>query len=110
MAKTIRVMHRGYFGVYGSNRVCLLASGVDYNVHRETERGDIIVDAVCINSGDSVRAVVEKCNITQISKYLLRYHKLIFQQIGKKEHKNMVFPQYKNYMIILLMILFTMKW
>ena len=31
-------------------------------------------------------------------------------QIGNKEHKNMVFPQYKNYMIILLMILFTMKW
>ena len=61
--KTIRVKHRGYYGIYGSNRVCLLASGTDYNVHRELERGDIIVDAVCGNSGKAVRAVVEKCNI-----------------------------------------------
>ena len=43
-------------------------------------------------------------------KIFIAIHKLIFQQIGNKEHKNMVFPQYKNYMIILLMILFTMKW
>ena len=63
MSKTIRVKHRGYYGIYGSNRVCLLAADMDYNVHRELERGDMIVDAVCINSGDSVRAVVEKCNI-----------------------------------------------
>ena len=69
MAKTIRVKHRGYFGVYGTNRVCLLASGVDYSVHREIERGDMIVDAVCGNSGKAVRAVVEKCNI--ISKEVL---------------------------------------
>ncbi len=69
MTKTIRVKHRGYFGVYGSNRVCLLASGVDYNVHRELERGDMIVDGVCRNSGKAVRAVVEKCNI--ISKEVL---------------------------------------
>jgi len=63
MSKTIRVKHRGYYGIYGSNRVCLLASDVDYNVHRELERGDIIVDGVCGNTGKAVRAVVEKCNI-----------------------------------------------
>ena len=63
MTKTIRVLHRGYFGIYGCNRVCLLSSDVDYNVHRELERGDIIVDAVCLNTGKAVRAVVEKCNI-----------------------------------------------
>ena len=63
MTKTIRVLHRGYYGIHGSNRVCLLASDVDYNVHRELERGDIIVDAVCLNTGKAVRAEVEKCNI-----------------------------------------------
>ncbi len=66
---TIKVKHRGYYGVYGSNKVCLLAANVDYNTHRELERGDMIVDAVCLNTGKAVRAVVEKCNI--ISKEVL---------------------------------------
>ena len=61
--KTIRVKNRGYYGVYGSNLVCLLASDVNYNVHRELERGDVIVNAVCVNTGKTVRAVIEKCNI-----------------------------------------------
>ena len=60
---TIRVLHRGYYGIHGSNRVCLLSSDVDYNVHRELGMGGVIVDAVCTNTGKAVRAEIEKCNI-----------------------------------------------